>query len=69
MTFASQTRTNIQKKNYDKVSQKSILHSVFALRVKSTDGTAIEDEEGLKTVAGPLEHKWVTQYAWKFRNM
>ena len=28
-----------------------------------SDRTAIEDEEGLKTVVGPGEHKWVTQYA------
>ena len=28
-----------------------------------TDRTAIEDEEGLKTIAGPEEHKWVPQYA------
>ena len=34
-----------------------------------TDKTAIEDEEGFRTVAGPLEKKWVTQYARKFRNI
>ena len=31
--------------------------------ILTTDRTAIEYEKGLKTVAGPEEHKWVTQYA------